>query len=50
MYWNDAARGGKDLAGERALIYEQFKNTGTVKGVTNIKDPAATGRGSSRGG
>jgi hypothetical protein len=40
MYWNDAARGGKDLSAERKTLYEQFKNTGTIKGVTNIKDPA----------
>lgn len=42
MYWNDLARGGKDLSEERAKLYEQFKNTGTIKGVTNIKDPTGT--------
>jgi hypothetical protein len=46
--WNDLARGGTDLSAARKALFEQFKNTNTIKGVTNIKDPAGTVTGNTR--
>jgi hypothetical protein len=36
MKWNELARGGTDLAEERAKLFDQFKNTKVVKGITNL--------------